>query len=90
MDIQTFIIQRSHFVWWTKNPGQLSVESIVEATLNYGNWDDVQKLISILGIEKISSIFHSQIEHERSNYHLKTKHFFTLYFKAHAPRNPQQ
>jgi len=43
--IYQFIGERNHLIWWTQNFDNLSDESVVEAVLNYGNWDDVQKLI---------------------------------------------
>ena len=43
---------RKHLVWYVKNPEDLNIESIVEHTLNYGDWKDVQKLIKIAGIKK--------------------------------------
>ena len=35
-----------------ENYDKLNDESIVEHILNYGDWKDVQKLFSILGIKK--------------------------------------
>jgi len=66
---------------------RLGPEPVVEATLNYGDWDDVQTLISILGIKKVAKIFREKSKPSamgRQNYRTKTKHFFTLYFNKHA------
>lgn len=71
-------------MWYTKNYERLSTESIVEATLNYGDWDDVQELIKTLGVKKTAGIFQKKSRQKRSNYGIKTKHFFNLYFKTHA------
>ncbi len=84
MKLSEFIKKRPHLIWYTKNYDKLSPESIVEATLNYGDWDDVQTLIKILGRKKIAEIFHKQARQKRSNYHQKSKHYFSLYFKEHA------
>ncbi len=89
MNIQEFIIKHPHFVWWNTNPETLSTEAIVEATLNFGNWEDVQEIIDILGKEEVARIFFIQTKQRRSNYHPKTKHFFTLYFHDYALRNSQ-
>ena len=48
-ELGKFMKARKHLVWYVKNPENLNVESIVEHTLNYGVWDDVQKLIKISG-----------------------------------------
>lgn len=87
MTIHDFIKKRKYLIWWVKDYGKLSPESIVEATLNYGDWDDVQKLIKIMGIKKVASIFRRKSKKSamgRTNYPEKTKHFFTLYFNKHA------
>jgi len=71
-------------VWYVKEPGRLNDESIVEHTLNYGDWDDVQKLIKILGIKKTSKIFNKQISQRRVNYDAKILNYFKLYFSKYA------
>ena len=50
MDIHQFIKERPYLIWYVskENLGKLNDESIVEHVLNYGNWDDVQKMIEIL------------------------------------------
>ena len=55
--IKNFIKKRRYLVWYVKDVEQLSDESIVEHTLNYGNWNDVQTLIKIMGIKKVAKIF---------------------------------
>ena len=47
-----FYQKRPHLIWYVKNYDKLNDESIVEHTLNYGDWNDAQKLFSILGIKK--------------------------------------
>ena len=86
MKINEFIKKRPHLIWYTKNYDGLNAEAIVEATLNYGNWEDVQTLIKIMGIKGVARIFKAQTSPNRMriNYHSKTAHFFNLYFKRHA------
>jgi len=85
MTINEFIKKRPYLVWYTKNFDRLSKESIVEAVLNYGDWDDVQKMISILGMRKIARIFRKQTRKgRRINYRPEIKNYFQLYFKKHA------
>ena len=48
MTIHQFIKKRPYLIWYVKNYDALSEDSIVEATLNYGDWDDVMKMIKIL------------------------------------------
>lgn len=87
MTIHDFIKKRPYLVWWVKEYDKLNAAAIVEATLNYGDWNDVQTLIKILGLTKVAKIFHEQSKSSklgRQNYSAKTKNYFTLYFKAHA------
>ncbi len=86
MTIQAFIKKRPYLVWHTKNYTRLSEEAVVEATLNYGDFDDVKQLIEILGIKKVAAIFrrHTSSRKMRTNYPPKLQHYFHLYFHAHA------
>ena len=81
-----FISKRKHLIWYVKDYRALNEEAIVEATLNYGDWDDVQKLIRILGMEKVARIFRKQIitGRQRGNYYPDVAHYFTLYFNKHV------
>ena len=88
MTIKEFIKKRPYLIWYTKNYEGLSAESIVEATLNYGDWDDVQALIKILGIKKTAEIFRKKSKPSkigRQNYDPKIKNYFSLYFNKYAP-----
>jgi len=81
-----FIKRRKHLIWYVKDYGALNAEAIVEATLNYGDWDDVQKLIKILGIKKMAGVFGKQTskKRKRCNYYPEVKNYFKLYFKKYA------
>mgnify|MGYP001558283648 CR=1 FL=1 len=84
MTIQSFIKKRPYLIWYVKDVEQLSDESIVEHTLNYGDWDDVQALFKILGIKKTAKIFRKQISGWRTNYRPEIKNYFNLYFNQYA------
>jgi hypothetical protein len=87
MTLKHFIKKRRYLVWYVKNPENLSKEAIVEAVLNYGNWDDVQKLFSILGIKKVAKIFRKKSKKSkmgRCNYRPEIKNYFNLYFKKYG------
>ena len=84
MTIKEFIKKRKYLVWYVKNPEKLNNEAIVEAILNYGDWDDVQKMIKILNIQKVAKIFRSKIKEKRCNYFPDIKNYFNLYFNKYA------
>ena len=84
MQLSAFIKKRPHLIWYTENYENLSLESIVEAVLNYGNWDDFQELVKISGIKKIAAIFRNKLKQKRCNYDKKAKNYFQLYFNKYA------
>jgi len=82
--IQEYIKQRPYLVWYVKETDKLNDESIVEHVLNYGDWNDVQEMIKILGIKKTAEIFDKQIHQKRINYDKKVMNYFKLYFAKYA------
>ena len=84
MTLRNFIKKRRDLVWYVEDLEHLSKEAIVEAVLNYGDFDDVQKLFSILGIKQAARIFREQTRRKRVNYDPKITHYFNLYFQKYA------
>lgn len=82
--LRQFMKTRKYLTWYIKNPEDLPVESIVEHTLNYGDWDDVQKLIKIIGIKEMAEIFNKQNSGLRTNYDSRMKNYFKLYFSKYV------
>lgn len=90
MTIRQFIKKRPYLVWYVKNLDKLSEESIVEHVLNYGDWDDVQKMIKILGMKKTAEIFREKSKPSkmgRQNYRPEIVRYFSMYFDKHIPQN---
>lgn len=85
-DIHEFIKKRPYLIWHVRDLDSLSKEAIVEAVLNYGDFDDVKKMNSILGIERTAEIFRKQINQRRCNYRPEIKNYFNLYFQKYASR----
>jgi len=84
MTLQDFIKKRKYLIWYVKDYDRLSDAAIVEAILNYGNWEDVQTLFKILGIKKTAKIFSQQVKQPRCNYYPQIVNYFKLYFQTHA------
>ena len=82
--LNAFIKARPHLVWYVSDVEHLSESSIVENTLNYGNWQDVQELIALLGIDETAKIFSPQQQGMRNNYRPDIKNYFQLYFSRYA------
>lgn len=71
-------------IWHTRDFKNISQEAALEAILNYGDFNDVKKAISILGVKKAAVIFRKQLRQRRINYSPKIRNFFELYFKKYA------
>jgi hypothetical protein len=84
MSLKEFIKKRKYLLWYIKDFENISEEAIVEAVLNYGDFDDINKLINILGIKKVADIFRKKIKNKRCNFNPKIKNYFKLYFKKYA------
>lgn len=81
---QNIIRKKPYLAWWVKDPKNLSEPLLVEIILNYGDFPDVLKLFSTLGIKRVAEIFFEQISRERNNYKPETINFFKLYFARHV------
>lgn len=82
--IHDFIKKRKYLIWYVKDYDALNAEAIVEATLNYGDWNDFKELIKILGAEEVAKIFRKQAAQKRCNYFPEVKNYFSLYFNKYA------
>ncbi|MFH1960865.1 MAG: hypothetical protein ABIJ38_01385 [Patescibacteria group bacterium] len=83
-EIKQIIRNNPHIIWYVKNPSNISIESMVEHILNYGSWEDFKTLINTLGLHDTAQIFYKTANTSRPNYRENYKHYFDLYFKAHA------
>ncbi len=75
--------EKPYLFWYVKDKERLSDEAIVEAILNRGDFDDLLRLIDIMGMKKIADIFYRQTSLKRSNYSKKTENYFRLFFGRH-------
>ena len=82
--IRQFIRSRPHLVWYVRDLQNLSEESLVEHTLNYGTWVDFQELVGILGVERTARAFHERAKNSCTNYRPEIKNLFQLYFNHYA------
>ena len=85
--LKDFILNHKTFWWWVpeKELSALSIASVVEATLNYGQEEDLAILFEMIGVSKVSEIFKAGNKGIRSNYQSDVIAFFDAYFKRHVP-----
>src|SRR3989344_6439977 len=84
MDFRDIIRHKPYHIWYTKNYDGLGEESVVEAVLNYGDWDDLKQLCTILGIKRVAEIFWIHIQGTRCNYKPEVVNFFQIYFRQYV------
>ena len=85
-EVKKFIRKHSSLFWYIPEDKKedISEEVLVEFILNYGNLDDIKKLIEILGIQEIARTFFAAKGRRKFNYFPEIYNFFYLYFKKHA------
>ncbi|TSA29213.1 MAG: hypothetical protein D4R67_02365 [Bacteroidetes bacterium] len=88
-EIKAFIREHSSLFWYTPEDKkeEISEDLLVEMVLNYGDMKTIKRLISLLGIRKMSEIFFHSINlspRRKGNYFDTTCNFFTLYFQRYA------
>ena len=85
-EIKRFIKDHSSLFWSIRQDAKesVSLEFLVETILNYGDFKDVKKLLSLLGTKRTAEIFFKQTRNRRCNYFPKVKNYFALYFGRHA------
>ncbi|MEK7680682.1 MAG: hypothetical protein AAB348_01375 [Patescibacteria group bacterium] len=84
MILSDFVKKMPYLVRYVKHSEKLSTEAIVEAVLNNGDWEDVQGMLKIVGIQKAARIFRRQLRGVRQNYNPKIANYFDLYFRHYA------
>ena len=84
-EIYEKLVRKSPYLWWwVKDKENLSVGSIVEGVLSYGDMDDVEKLFELLGRNEVRKVFLNQISKTRHNYRPQTVDFFIKVFDKHV------
>jgi len=86
--IQELIQENSHLFWWVPEDKKknLSMDSLVEAILNFGDYESVKKLFDYCGIKNVAEIFKNNTKNKmRVNYFPEVVNYFELYFKRYVP-----
>jgi hypothetical protein len=88
-EIKAFIREHSNLFWYTPEDKkeEISNEFLVETILNYGDMNDVRKLIKIIGIGRLSEIFSGLQGRKILNYYPEIYNFFSILIKRYAHSN---
>ncbi len=76
------IRKKPQLIWYSKNYDGFELSSIVEAVLNYGDWDDFKELIGAIGIEEVAKTFYEHAFRPRCNCKKEVLEFFDGFFKS--------
>jgi hypothetical protein len=88
-EIKQFIREHSNLFWYIPEDKkeEISQELLLETIFNYGDLDDIRRLIKILGIEKIAAIFFSLQGRKKLNYYPEIYNYCDLLLKKYARGN---
>lgn len=82
--LRDLIKKKPYLIWSVTDRAQLSLQSIVEAVLNYGSWKDFKYIQHHLGNKSLSDVFHELNNQQRCNLHPLARNYFSLYFDKNA------
>jgi len=85
--IQNLIQANSSLFWWVPadKKNNLSLDSVIEAILNYGDNQSVKMLFDTVGIKKVAEIFKKNTTNRvRINYFPEVVNYFHLYFTKYV------
>lgn len=88
-NMKDYILNHRLFWHWVPEDklADLSISSVVEATLMQGKSQDIRWLFDTIGVVKAAKVFRRQIIEPRHGYPKITKDYFEAYFNRHAPEN---
>ncbi len=88
-EIKQFIREHSALFWYTPEDKkeEISHELLIETTLNYGELNDIKRLVEIMGMERISEVFFNLEGRKKLNYYPEIFHYFSLLFRKYAHRD---
>lgn len=86
MTLGDFARKHKELFWSTKSYDTLDERVVVESILNHGDWDAVQELITLLGIQRTAEVFRewSRSDRPRTNFYPQTTAYFNRYFDRYA------
>lgn len=82
--ISALLSKKPYLAWYVKDPKNLSVESVLEHVLNYGDWDDYQEVEKTMGIKQVKAAFDRLKGKKRHNLREKTISYFNKYYQRYA------
>ena len=88
-EVKQFIREHSNLFLYTPEDKkeEISNEFLVETIFNYGDMNDIRKLMEIIGIDRLSEIFSGLQGRKKLNYYPEIYNYFSILIKKYAHPN---
>lgn len=83
--LQKFAQEHKQYWWWVPDVTKLSERSVIEGTLNFGQFEDKKQIIQLIGPAKVKKEFHEMVTMPRSNIRPEVASYWTDYLNTHFP-----
>jgi len=89
--MKDYILNHRSFWSWVPEDklADLSISSVVEATLRHGESQDARWLFDTIGVDKAAKLFRRQIIERQHGYPKTIEDYFEAYFARHAPETSE-
>ena len=81
--LQKFAQDHRFYWWWVADVTKLSESSLIEGTLNFGDFEDKKEIIELIGPQKVKKEFHRMVTMPRSNIRPEVASYWTAYLDTH-------
>ncbi len=83
-DLVKLFKEKPYLAWYVRDKENLSLKSMLEHVLNYGDWDDYLTAEKAFGIAKTKAFYQKLRNAKRVNLRPQTINYFDLYFERYA------
>jgi len=81
-NLAKLLSNRTDLNWFSPDPSKLDDKPTLEAILNYGDWTDFKKILTIMGKNEFKKLFYAIAHSSRTNLRPEIKNYFSLYINA--------
>lgn len=83
-DIQELFAKKPYLAWYVKDRKKLSLRSMFEHILHYGQWNDYLLIEKVVGVRRLKDLFLEIKKEKRINLRPQTINYFENYFRRYA------
>lgn len=78
--LSQILVDRPDLNWFSSDVANLSEETALETILAYGQWEDVEQAVNLVGKKNLKNVYLKVRNKPRSILSHKTKSYFDLFF----------